>query len=347
MPRQHNTTQIIEDYKNLKSTYKVAPLHNITANTVRNILLKEGVHLPSINDKHKHFIPVALEEYKNGVSMKQIELKYGITNSYFKKILKENGLEYINRAKNPSSGPIVYIKNNLKDLIEDYKITKNISLVAKKHKIKFEPLYRYFTENNLLIRKHQQIEITQEEIKCLYKMYVKDLINIQDISKIKKITPYNIKKILINNFGKEILRPKEEITRQMNYSTGFQENALSKSYYNKTYTLPSGKIIKVMGYEDHFLNFIFNKKIFKEEDFDFTNNFKINYMDGNKKRKYYPDFFIPKKNLIIEIKSLYILNKQKHLNDLKFEAAKKAGYNFICIVDKNYEEFLNIYENSN
>lgn len=30
----------------------------------------------------------------------------------------------------------------------------------------------------------------------------------------------------------------------------------------------------------------------------------------------------------------------KELNDLKFKKTKESGYNFICIIDKNYDEFI-------
>jgi DNA invertase Pin-like site-specific DNA recombinase len=224
--KQYNTTQIIEDYKNLKSTYKVAPLHNITANTVRNVLLKEGIHLPSINDKHKHLISVALEEYKNGSSMKQIELKYGITNSYFKKILKENGLEYINRAKNPSSGPVVYIKENLEELIFDYNINKNLTEVAIKHNIKFEPLYRYFKTQNLLSREHKRVDKEKSQLLKdeVYKMY-KEGLDLTAIGKKLNTSRYNIKKIILDHFGKESMRSKGEAIRLMNLTEEHQQKA--------------------------------------------------------------------------------------------------------------------------
>jgi DNA invertase Pin-like site-specific DNA recombinase len=112
---------------------------------------------------------------------------------------------------------------------------------------------------------------------------------------------------------------------------------------SRLYTLPSSAQIYIQGYEDHFLDFIFNNKLLNEKDIVYRPP-TIRYKDiNNINRLYYPDFYIPKLNLIVEIKSLYILNIQTREN---FECKKKAcmdnGYNFLCILDKNYEELLNI-----
>jgi len=58
-----------------------------------------------------------------------------------------------------------------------------------------------------------------------------------------------------------------------------------------------------------------------------------------KHKHYYPDFYIPKYNLIIEIKSNYIYNLQKKLNEKKKKETIKAGYNYIILKEKNYEPF--------
>jgi type III secretory pathway component EscU len=47
-----------------------------------------------------------------------------------------------------------------------------------------------------------------------------------------------------------------------------------------------------------------------------------------KKRRYYPDFYIPKENLIIEVKSQWTLELHKDKNQAKFQAVKEAGFNF-------------------
>lgn len=63
----------------------------------------------------------------------------------------------------------------------------------------------------------------------------------------------------------------------------------------------------------------------------------------NRSRKYFSDFYIPKLNLIVEIKSSYILKKQTQQNfECKKQACLDQGYKFICILDKDYEEFVKL-----
>ena len=61
--------------------------------------------------------------------------------------------------------------------------------------------------------------------------------------------------------------------------------------------------------------------------------------------KYYPDFFIPKHNIIIEIKSFYTYygknNKLEPINLAKKNAAINAGFEHIFIIDYDYKEFNN------
>ncbi len=59
-------------------------------------------------------------------------------------------------------------------------------------------------------------------------------------------------------------------------------------------------------------------------------------------RKYFPDFFIKNKNIIIEIKSSYTYIYDIEKNIMKMDACISQGYQFIFIIDKKYEEFFNL-----
>lgn len=83
-------------------------------------------------------------------------------------------------------------------------------------------------------------------------------------------------------------------------------------------------------YEKDFLD-TFSEKIKIE------NGPTIKYTYKNKNSRYYSDFFIPSYNLIIEIKSTYTFNNAKKINLAKQKACLEQGYNFIFIVDKDYE----------
>jgi hypothetical protein len=68
----------------------------------------------------------------------------------------------------------------------------------------------------------------------------------------------------------------------------------------------------------------------------------IKYISEGKNKIYYPDFFIPSLNLIIEIKSNWIAEQQ---GIKQIEAKRKAtianGFDYIMIIDKKYNKFLN------
>jgi len=65
----------------------------------------------------------------------------------------------------------------------------------------------------------------------------------------------------------------------------------------------------------------------------------ISYLYENKNRIYYPDFYYKPLNLIIEIKSNYYYYKCLYKNLAKQKSCIEQGYNFIFIIDKNYDEF--------
>ena len=65
----------------------------------------------------------------------------------------------------------------------------------------------------------------------------------------------------------------------------------------------------------------------------------IEYIFENKNKKYFPDFYISKYNLIVEIKSSYTYEKYLKQNLAKQRKCLDMGYNFIFIIDKDYKEF--------
>jgi hypothetical protein len=65
----------------------------------------------------------------------------------------------------------------------------------------------------------------------------------------------------------------------------------------------------------------------------------IKYMFNNKNKIYFPDFYIPSLNLIIECKNSWLLKKDKEILELKENATINKGYKYNIIVNKNYTEF--------
>ena len=85
-------------------------------------------------------------------------------------------------------------------------------------------------------------------------------------------------------------------------------------------------------YELDFLEKFYDK-------FDIENGPSIPYLFEGKNKVYHSDFYIPSKNLIVEIKSSYILTLDIEINEKK-EACLNKGYDYICIIDKDYSQLF-------
>lgn len=118
-----------------------------------------------------------------------------------------------------------------------------------------------------------------------------------------------------------------------------------KTYFKrKPYIFPSGNIIYLQGEEPQFLNHIIKKYNIKENTIHKEGGV-FQYQDiNNKSHQYYPDFFIKDLNLIVEVKSSYILAKYEKFIKEKENCVKQKGFNFILILDQNYEEFDKLME---
>ena len=107
------------------------------------------------------------------------------------------------------------------------------------------------------------------------------------------------------------------------------EKQIKSSYYLKDYTLPSGSIIKIQGYEHYALDELFHQENIVENDIitGCKNVPTVWYSDLNeKRRRHFVDIFIPRQNKCIEVKSTWTFTTQKETIFLKQQAAKEMGY---------------------
>ena len=120
---------------------------------------------------------------------------------------------------------------------------------------------------------------------------------------------------------------------------GVKDPAQSSQYQDKVqngyrnswhdYQLPSGNWIKLQGYEPKALDVLL--KFLPETDIILRKLYMPviwYYGKDNKWHRYYPDIFIPKMDLIIEVKSEYTFNKYKEINLLKEKSTKNLGFNY-------------------
>jgi hypothetical protein len=125
------------------------------------------------------------------------------------------------------------------------------------------------------------------------------------------------------------------------------EKQIKNSYYLKDYRLPSGKLIKIQGFEHYALDELLKCESICESDIitGCKNVPVIWYNDANnKKHRHYVDIYIPLQNKCIEVKSTWTFKMQKETIFLKQQAAKEVGYLYeIWVYDNkgNKVEFYN------
>jgi hypothetical protein len=214
--------------------------------------------------------------------------------------------------------------------LENHGVEHPMHLQKTKDKIKATFLENHGVEHPMHLQK------TKDKIKeTLFKNHgVEHQMHLQETKdKIKKTT---LEKLgYEHNSQSPLIKQQKIITCLKNW--GFEnpqqnpeiaEKTSKSSYLRKDYTLPSGKIIQVQGYESFALDELV--KIFNEDEIitGCGSVPEIWWHDKNgKKRRYYVDIFITCQNKCIEVKSTYTYKKELEENLLKQKAVKDAGYN--------------------
>lgn len=166
------------------------------------------------------------------------------------------------------------------------------------------------------------------------------------------IVKNKIKKVMIERYGVESLMLIEKFKQQLiqkslkRYGVKWPsqdpiiaERQRAGMRRSKIYILPSGKSIKLQGYEPQALDILL--KIYNENDVYVGRNVpRITYTYEEKEHKHFPDFYIPKENKIIEVKSVYTIKDPKVLP--KFLAGLKSEYIYeIWVIDSDDLSIIN------
>jgi hypothetical protein len=167
---------------------------------------------------------------------------------------------------------------------------------------------------------------------CMKKYGVKNTAMLTDV--VNKIKESHIK-----NFGDHPKRVKEVQEKwkatclekyggHPNQNKEVQAKAELNSYKFKDYRMPSGKIVKIQGYEHLALDILI--KEFEEEDIIIGrgNVPIIPYYLDTIKHIYFPDFYIKSLNKIIEVKSEWTLALSTAHIEEKAKGVKVEGYDF-------------------
>lgn len=125
------------------------------------------------------------------------------------------------------------------------------------------------------------------------------------------------------------------------HSAEIVDRAMTNAMKLKEAVLPSGKIVKVQGYEPLAIKWLLENG-YDEDDLVLENKSieaavgRITYQNAKgSTSRYYPDIYIPADNLIIEVKSEYTMKQNKSVNLKKRDACLKLGLDFRFMVISN------------
>jgi hypothetical protein len=327
-----DSDDVIHNYYKLKSAQKVADTFNVSEPTILKILKLKCVKLNG-NAKRNHQIDAAINEYNSGTILNKVIKAYGFSKKYFIKILRERNIPIIDlNTSIILDDRYLHLYNNAVDAFRIYNQRNVVQDVACKYNLTAAAVRSVFNYAGYKIDSKRQnsaaaLDTKGDEIINEYKA----CLLVSPVAKKFKISAPTLTKFL-KSHGICLLNKRQAIQKNNN-TYEHQRKCFTQSHRSKKYTLPSGKVIHVQGYEDNFLNYVFNNNILQEEDFDFQNIPRFKYADV---KHYYPDFYIPKHNIIVEIKSEYTLQQS---DKRKYASIDIEKYKFIIIVDKEYQEF--------
>jgi hypothetical protein len=124
----------------------------------------------------------------------------------------------------------------------------------------------------------------------------------------------------------------------------FHEKQQKSAHKFKHYKInKSGTILLLQGYEPKVIDNLLNT--YKESEIIVDRNKIPKFMyktEDNKNHRYFPDIYIPKENLIIEVKSEWTKTLKPEIQELKKKSILKNKFKFKLIVPKNNKELENI-----
>jgi hypothetical protein len=224
-------------------------------------------------------------------------------------------------------------KKKRETCLKKYGVNCNLSLKDDKEKIKITNLQKYGTIHA------SQSTIVQDKMKStnMRKRGVTNAMKTKEVQN-KAIQTnfirYGVKYPTVLESTKNKCKQTNLIRYGVEYPMQnkecFAKNKSSRFKY-KDYSLPSGTIIKVQGYEPFALDILVT--LIEEKDIitSRTEVPEIWYYDINgKKHRYYTDIFIKSLNKIIEVKSIWTYKKDKDKIKLTQQSAEDNGYLFEC-----------------
>lgn len=260
---------------------------------------------------------------------------------YVKHFLKKNKIRMVKYDT-------VNYRNNLikhrQEIINLYEKCKRLRKVAEQFNCSPDALRNFFRSINYNYKTNNYIDLS-EYLYDIKNYYYSQNKNLTEIGKLYNCSWVKIKDFLLSNKCK--LKDKNIVLDNIRNSENFQRKCMSGSGRKKDYILPSGNIIQLRGYEPNFLNFVFSENLLTENDIIY-NPSRIQYEYNKNLHFYYPDFYIPKYNLIVETKSSWIMKKQGIEKTFQKEKyTKEQGFSFLLIIDNDFKKIKDIFNKYN
>jgi transposase-like protein len=344
---QNILKEVINYYKETNSILKVSQKFKKSQSHIKKILTSNNIQTynrfestlirkPKLSFIYKEKDNI-IKKYKNNISLRAIADEYNVDISPIKTLIKK--YSYLKVSSNYQK----ILTQYKEQIITLYKNKTSIKQIAKKFDVPDLSLARFLKHNNIYTpayrsKPNNAIPVSDKE--RVYKLHYNDNLTLKNIGNL-----YNCSAPTVALFFDKHNIPRRSKTESViltNQNEIIARKRLKNLHKIKNYVLPSNKVIKLKGYEPQFLDFVFNNNLLSENDINYSPK-RVKYLQDNKIRYYYPDFYIPQYNLIVEIKSKYIakLQTENNLNNKK-QGVLNAGYNYCLIIDNDFSNFINL-----
>jgi hypothetical protein len=272
----------------------------IIENNIKNYGVENLFQSQVIKDKIKHTL---MQKYGTDHNMKNAEIRQKVKNTNMERYGTENPM-YREEVKQK-------IKQTT---MVRYGVEHVSQTDGFKEKCKQTCLEKYGVEHI------SQLDSHKEKVKKAFMEHF----GVDNPNKTKEIRD-KIKKTCIERYGVEYPHQNPEI----------MENTQKSARKYKEYTMPSGAVRNVQGYEPFALNELIKQYTEENIKTDRKDIPRITYEKEGKTHYYFPDIYIPTTNTIIEVKSTWTYTSKLDGIKEKEDATKAAGYNYdIWIYDK-------------
>ena len=329
-------------------------------------ILCENSFNKSLNNLHKQrnfgcekCAKILMFERIKNTMLEKYGVEYAAKSEHFRDKMKSTTLERYGVEHGAQSEEVK--EKTRQTNLKTYGVEYGLQNKAVKEKSRITNLEKYSVENPLQ-RKEIREQIKETNLKKYGVEYASQSKNFQDKCKKTILEKYGVEhftqtdimkektiKTNLEKYGVEYNLQREEIREKIKETNlekygvencmqnpEIMEKNIKMSYYLKEYTLPSGNIIKIQGYEHFALNELL-KNINENDIITGCKNVPtIWYNDeSGKKHRHFVDIFVSSQNKCIEVKSTWTFKKQKEIVLLKKIAAKELGYLYeIWVYDK-------------